>query len=322
MGLKDYSARYLTHTAKDHEKILSTERSAIAKEINMKLRMRLKGIMTLAQLEDFFSDPIHDYTDLPEELRHIYLDWLAQDVPLPIQKYVHGILSSDNIPYNMLNRQNLIKYAHYDVIYTLEIWLQMDPIVKARKNTRGIEIENSLIMPLYEMERVGFKADKGYIKTCRINLKEYIKERRERLYVLMGQQLTIGQHALIKSVLNNDYGLNLNTTNGEELELLLSDLKHTQPDNPAIEVIELIEELRTLEKWYSTYIVRFLNDLKDGDRLYTTINQVGTVSGRVTSDFQQFPKEPIIKKDGTELFYPRKMINVTGGDYDSIVYLD
>lgn len=68
--------------------------------------------------------------------------------------------------------------------------------------------------------------------------------------------------------------------------------------------------------------MRFIKDLQNSDRLYTTINQVGTVSGRVTSDFQQFPKDAIKTIDGRELFAPRKMIHATGGQYDSIIYLD
>ena len=55
--------------------------------------------------------------------------------------------------------------------------------------------------------------------------------------------------------------------------------------------------------------------------MYTTIHQVGTVSGRVTSDFQQFPKDAIKTVDGEELFQPRKMVTTSEG-YDAIVYLD
>ena len=64
-----------------------------------------------------------------------------------------------------------------------------------------------------------------------------------------------------------------------------------------------------------------MRDLQHTDRLYTTIHQVGTVSGRVTSDFQQFPKDAIKTVDGEELFQPRKMVTITEG-YDAIVYLD
>jgi DNA polymerase-1 len=62
--------------------------------------------------------------------------------------------------------------------------------------------------------------------------------------------------------------------------------------------------------------------INNTDRLYTQIYHVGTVSGRVTSDFQQFPKDPIVTIDDIELFHPRKIILVDGGNFDSIVYLD
>jgi DNA polymerase-1 len=50
--------------------------------------------------------------------------------------------------------------------------------------------------------------------------------------------------------------------------------------------------------------------------------QVGTVSGRVTSDFQQFPKKGIVTYDGRELFTPRKLVKTPDGDYTGIVYID
>jgi DNA polymerase-1 len=226
------------------------------------------------------------------------------------------------IPYNVLNRTNVMKYAHYDIIFTLEVYLKLAPIVEARGNMKGIEFENSLIMPLFEMERVGFCTDKEYLETCRINMKSYIKERRAKLFELTGQTFTIGQHELVKNLLINDFGVNITTTNADELDLKLSDLIRENPEHPAIEFIKLIQELRTLEKWYSTYIIRFLNELKKDNRLFTEIHQVATVSGRVASDFQQFPKNGITTYDGKELFHPRKMIKPTGGDYNAIVYLD
>jgi DNA polymerase-1 len=87
-------------------------------------------------------------------------------------------------------------------------------------------------------------------------------------------------------------------------------------------VIELVIELRTLEKWYSTYIIRFIQALKLSDRLYTSFNSEGAVSGRVTSDFQQFPKYGITKANGEELYVPRRLIQVSDGEYDSLVFLD
>jgi DNA polymerase-1 len=333
LALKAYASKYIDYKAKDHDRLLQSERSQIAKDLNLKLKLRLRNCgeppakygaksYTLSVIEAMFKDPIADYHDLPPQVRECYLDWLQQDVPLYLQPYVTGLVDSNMIPYNTLKRDNLIRYAHNDIVLTLETWLKLDPVVRARDNMLGIEFENRLIMPLLEMERVGFKADKTYIEECRQKMKDYIIERRRKLFELTGQEFTIGQHELVKGILNNDFSIPVNSTGSDELDLILSDLIRQNPEHPGIEFINILQELRTLEKWYSTYIIRFLNDLKFTDRLYTTIHQVATVSGRVASDFQQFPKGGIQTWDKRELFHPRKMIIPTGGDYNAIVYLD
>lgn len=333
MKLKEYAARYITPDAKSHDRLLQVERSAIAKSLNIKLKQRLSlcgsppkeygaASYTIGVIEKIFKDPIADWKSLPSRAaQEAYQAWLNIDVPLEIRNNVTGLVETDMIPYHWCNRDNLIKYAHYDIVYVLEIVEKLIPVITARDNWHGVEIEESLILPLYEMERVGFKVDIDYLKTCKENMKAYIVERRAELSQCVGQKLSVGQNQKILEILRG-YGLPIDSTGDEIISKAHTDLLHSDPENPAIKIIELIQELRTLEKWYSTYIIRFLKDLKKTDRLYTTINSVGAVSGRVTSDFQQFPKVGIQTHDGKELFHPRRMIQVTGGDYDKIVYLD
>ena len=320
LGLKDYASRYIDGSAKYHEKLLQNEKTEIVKELNAKLKFRL-GI-TLKEVKQLFADPILDYMDLEEPIRTKYLDWLSEDVPIYLQSKIDNIVTPDMIPYDKLDRTNLTRYAHYDIIYLLETYLITAPVVKARGNEIGIEFENKLIYPLIEMERTGFNADKDYIEQARIKMKNYIKERRERLYAISGEKFTIGQHALIKALFKNKFQVELKSTNSSEIDLLKSQLLREGGHENAIEFIDLLQELRTLEKWYSTYIIRFKKELIKQNRLYTTINQVGTVSGRVTSDFQQFHKDGISTIDGEEIFKPRKMIKTSGGNYNAIVYLD
>lgn len=322
LALKDYAAKYVDISAKSHEKLLNIEKTAIASQLNIKLRQRLKGACTSKELKELFKDPVMDINDLPTHIKPIYLDWLQQDVPIYLQHKITSVVESDMIPYNKLNRQQVIHYGLYDIVWVLEVYLKTKDVVKARNNEYGIEIENKLIRPLFEMESTGFKADVEYLKESRIKLKNYILEQREKLYEIAGQRFAIGQHALIKQIFKDNFALELPSTSKENLELTKSDLQRNNADPIAVEFIELIEELRTLEKWYSVYIMRFIKDLRSTNRLYTTINQVGTVSGRVTSDFQQFPKGGITTRDGQELFKPRRMVQVSGGDYDGIVYLD
>jgi DNA polymerase-1 len=79
----------------------------------------------------------------------------------------------------------------------------------------------------------------------------------------------------------------------------------SKTDGEAKRVAEIIIELRTLEKWISTYVEGMLNRVVDG-KIYPSIDNAGTVTGRVSSDLQQQPKEALLDKDGNELFHPRK----------------
>lgn len=328
LALKDYAARYVERGAKFHEQKLKEARQHLAHEYNLKLIQRLNTVSTekwtKKKLDDFFNkNCIAEYTDLPTAAqRQAYEAWLSCDLPAYLSDVAEGLIESDMIRYDKLNRQDVMTYAHYDIIYTLEIFYLLEPVVAARHNNIGITFENKCILPLVDMERCGFCINKQYLFNAQQNLKEYIQTRRNDLYELTNKHFKIGQHAVIKEILKDLTGVEIASSAKEALSKLKADLEHTDPDNKAIEVINTINELRTLEKWYSTYIKRFVKQLKHTDRLYTQIQQVGTVSGRVTSDFQQFPKKGIVSKDGRPLFNPREMIQISGGDYDGLVYLD
>lgn len=325
MGLKDYAKQYIDKSAKDHEKKLAQERTKIAKKYNDKLKIMLNQSkaklpeeckaksFTLSVINDMFSDCIFEVSDLPEDIKKVYLEWYNA-LPLYLQKKVQSLVESDMIRYNDLNRENLLKYAHYDIIYTLEIWSSLSFIVANRQQLRAIEIEDACLPAWYEMERTGFKADKSYLEESRKRVKDYIKERRKTFYSLAERPVKVNQHQVIKEILEQRYNLTVKSTGNEALDLLKNKIDNAE----AKEFIDLLQELRTLEKWYAVYILRFQKDLKNNDSLYATINQVGTVSGRVTSDFQQFPKKGIKDVNGNELFHPRKIVYTD----TALVYLD
>ena len=333
LKLKDYSVRYIDVKAKYHEKLLSVERSQIAKDLNMKLKIRLNHLgqpdpkyntksYTLNVIKQMFDDTTFEITDLPEDVREAYVNWFTLDLPPYLQEKVTTLVESDMIRYNTLNRVNLKRYAHYDVIYTLESLAALIPVVQARHNEAAIKLENSLILPLFHMERVGFEADVDYLEKSRVRIKTYLRQRRQLFYELADCELNLGQHAKVKEILQNKFHVQVNSTDADELNLLKSNLIRQNENPDAVEFISILQELRTLEKWYAAYILRFQKELKHTTRLYTTIHPVGTVSGRVTSDFQQFPKQGIKTFDGVELFHPRRIIKTSGGHKKGIVYLD
>lgn len=329
LKLKDYAVQFIDRNAKDHERLIKTEQTAIAAQLNTKLQQALAGTpppptewgyrsWTKGCLNDFFKDVMNEGSDLPhQEQRDAYNAWYAELPPL-IQRHVTGMVESEHVPYSMLNRANVEWYAHLDIVYTLELLMLTMPVVELRENLKGIQLENECIVPFFEMERTGFTLDRDYIRNCKETMKAYILQQRNRLQLLAGEPISVGQHAKIKQIINRT--AICTATGADELDLLTADLLEAQPTNPAIEFIKLVQELRTLEKWYATYLLRFVK--LNADKAYTQISQVGAASGRVTSDFQQFPKDAIQTADGQELFHPRKMVIIASEEYPEIVYLD
>lgn len=317
LALKQFCTKYIDASAADHESKLKEEKSALTSMYNNKLKAALGW--TKKKIDEFFKDKLNEYTDLPKDKQQAYINWKA-DLPLYLQDKVTGAVDSDMIRYDVLNRDNMIEYGHGDVQLTLEAWYVLHQALIIRENQTALEIERANIYPLYRMERVGLCVDKEYLMNAKENVKQYIRERRADLQHIAGRAVSVGQHDLIKNLLA-EMGCPVPSSGKDELDLVLSKLKREGTNTTAIDFIENVQELRTLEKWYSTYICRFLYDIKYTDRIYTAINAYGAVSGRVTCDFQQFPKKAIVTVDGRELFHPRKMIKKADNSLGTI-YLD
>lgn len=318
LGLKEWATKHISKDAKNFEKELKQERTQIASEFNKRLLL-MTGWKKKA-FDNFFKDKINDYTDLPQDVRAKWLIW-HRSLPEYLQRVVSGTVDSDMIRYDTLNRENVKRYGHYDIVYTLTCYDLCKPVVDVRKNMELVRRENQDIYPLYRMERVGLQVDREYIKESKKRMKDYIKRRRNDLTLYAGCALSVGQHEKIKEVLKDQFCLSVESTGAEALERLASDLRIDGTNQEAVEFIETILELRTLEKWYSTYICKFDAELKRTDKIYTSIHQVQAVTGRVSCDFQQFPKKGIVSIDDQELFSPRKMV-VVSDDYPAIIYLD
>ena len=325
LGLKEYATKYIDRSAKDNEHEVKYERTKLSKELNTKLKNALYKIdkkWTMDYLDKYFKDVLHSVDTLEEPVKTAYKEWY-KTVPNEIKiNMTLGRVESDDIPYSLLPREILIEYAMFDIVWTMEVYLQCRPAVEARGNEEALRRELCMIPALVRMEACGFQIDEEYVRQVTKDLAEYLAHQRQELFNLIGEKINVGQHAKIKEILNDKYKLNVEATGKEDLDRIYDELKHKQPESDVVKFIGLIQELRTLEKWYTTYLLRFVRELDRGhNRVYTQINQVGTVSGRVTSDFQQFPKYGINKADGTPLFHPRRMIVKSDG-YKGIAYLD
>lgn len=227
-------------------------------------------------------------------------------------------------------------------------------------DTRTWKRENKLIRGIASMERNGFKVDVDYLIKSHYKVEKFREMLYDKLHKLtynswlqkkdtykenfndleedenlndleedeyfnelgeISKTVKVGQNKAIKDFFNNVFNLNLEKSDKKAIQ----QLSHNENKDIAT-IAKLIIKLRTVDKWLSTYIDGVLNKIIEVDgewRLYTSINNNGAISGRVSCDLQQMPKYAIYETDddgdmlletsladddSKELFHPRKFV--------------
>lgn len=238
-------------------------------------------------VEKFLKDITNDVTDLPDEIREIWETW-AEEYPEP--------------GYNDIDPEVMVRYAGDDVITMLEFFKFALKVINDRKQGKVLKRESELIPAILQMERAGLRVDRKYLEECRLNMKAYITKKRKEMYALAGSIVNVGQDKTIIGIFKNNWNIPLTQCNKATLKKVFD----MDAPEEAKEYAKVIILLRRLEKWYSTYIVRTLERSAYDGRIYFQFNQAGAVSGRFTSDSQQYPKDAIKDEEGNEMFHPRR----------------
>ena len=224
--------------------------------------------------------------------------------------------------YNKANYETVYKsdpdlMTHYladDIAILLEYLKVSLPVLDTvDPNYRVFKQENELIRVVGDMERIGVRADVDYLKQSRERVLEYRAKLYDEFHQISPLPISVGQHQKIKEILQQHYNVTVDKTDMDSL----NKLKKLGGD--VEKFAYLIIELRTIDKWLSTYIEGMMNRVYEG-RIHTSINNAGTVTGRVSSDLQQQPKNPLLDRDGNELFHPRRVFIADSGT--SIIYFD
>ena len=254
LALKRLSKKYVSKEADIDEKIVKSELMLINKRNRALLDNMLKErhSMTLKQFNSICDDIEQGFDTLPEDVQETYYQWEKD----------FGEATYADVP-----REIMLKYAFNDVYLTLELVKKFVPVVKARKQVKTWLRENACIVPFYRQERIGFKVDEKYLETCKVRLRKYIQERRELFYELAGRVVNIGQHAELKKLYKEKWNVTLTSVSKTELPFHINEMPQEAKD-----FTNLLLELRSLEKWYSTYIMKFVRTITNG-RIYTQIQQ-------------------------------------------------
>ena len=307
MALKPLATRLLGTTYSEAGRAIDAALRALW-EIKLKdLAARLKPYkISRRQINDTLKDVTGSMDEYPDEVQKIWFDWNL----------------TSRVTYADVDPDLMHQYGAVDVILVLELAKLLLPIVRDKNQMKVLKREMQLIMPLVRMERTGYTVDKQYLIRCKQALVFEINQIKDQNYRIAGQRINPSQHQAIKDMLLSRFGYNLESTDKNRMHILIQTDKN-MPDKVK-EYLENVIYLRTLEKWIATYLNPMLYKLNStGDtKVYTMYNPNGAVSGRFTSNFQQFPKNGIYSKLGDfELFHPRRMFTVDK-DYPELAYID
>lgn len=302
LKLKGYASRYIDPNAKHFESKLKDEITAKKKENNKLLKQSLKGhpiperytkiakSWTLKVVEKFLGDSLNELSELPIETQQVFEEWFKK--------------TDDPENYRLLNRENVTTYAHFDIVYTLKIFVSLRNIIIERGQEKTLKRENEFIEVLWNLERNGFNFN--YEKALEVKpiMRNYIIGLRKELHDLAGEKVSVNQSIRLKEIYYERFLIQLSGTSKDVLEsLMVMDV----PEEVK-RMTEIIQELRSLEKWYTMYLLNWIKEAETyGHTVYPTYHQAGTLTGRVSSAFQQFPKKGKYTIDGEYLFHPREL---------------
>ena len=306
MSLETLGGKYVSDDAKFAGKVIKD----IIKKLNAERRKQLRENIMDAFPDDGFSTTTKSgkrkatgkLSKLIEEYDKTRTQFLNDDNPY--FKFIDEHFKEATYQDVYEKEPDLMRsYAADDIVIGLEyLEKAMPTLLKVDNNLTVTKREGKLIRAVAWMEDTGLKVDVDYVLNCRKNMIAYRDLLYFELQMYTGLDFTVGQHEMIKRILLHKY--NIKTDKADEKALKY--IKENTNNEEVKDICTNIMELRTLDKWISTYVDGKLNAVVNG-RIYTDINNSGAVSGRVSCDMQQQPKEALFDRDGNELFHPRRM---------------
>ena len=282
--LKKLAIRYLGINSGDEERELKTELNA------------LKAIHKAELKEYLIANNVWTWSGREETkiLNEIYNTWNKH-----YHKYSETLKNVRNKYFkqhrepNYSDVSNVKKYGLTDIDLTFGLFkLWYREAVRLKQTDTLVRISRATI-PLLLMERKGMSINLPRILADRNAILKEMK--RVKLFdPRTGEELTVGQHARLKEVYEFETGLKLSS----------SDMKTRASIETQSPTAQKANYLAKLSKYLNTYITGMLNKLTivNGEyKVFTQYNLAGTITGRLSSDFQQFPKEALVLESGHEV---------------------
>lgn len=295
LALKPFCEKYVKSDASLLKDAVNNEIKEMTKNIKLKRAKLLKEKtkwtdtkLTKYQNDIFLKD------EIPKEVLEIwnqikkenllpsYMD-ISKDIlePYSVNDVVLMLLAVNNYFGRLIN----IKSPDY----------QLETVIRESRFAKVLSI----------WEKEGLLVDKNYLLKSRKILENLIKKWYNELWELLGKEIKVGQHQKIlewfhknNTPLYSRKNKDIVTSQKDTFLYCIENLeklnaKDEYKKQKTIRICKLIIKLKGLDKYYTTYLLPYLNKLIEINGKYYifgSINSFGTRTGRVSSGWQQFPR--------------------------------
>lgn len=230
-----------------------------------------------------------------KQLFHLMKLEKAEDASLVFDTMVGAyLLNSQEKSYALQN------FAKRDASGVMELYKKQKEQLKETGMTELFEtIELPLTKVLYDMEVLGFQVDGLVLSRLGTDFTQRTEALREKIYELTGESgFNLNSPAQLGKVLFETLGLPTQRKTKSGYSTDAEALEAIAPLHPAI---PLILDYRQVSKLNSTYIDALIRKMDSNGRIHSTFDQVGTATGRISSNEPNLQNIPVRTEMGRDI---------------------
>ena len=276
--------------------------------------INVQGIAYDTMLESYVlnSNDHHDLDNLAH--KHLHVKKISYDELTKIDK--------KKLTIDQIDIEKTTRYASEDADLTLMIHHKLWPELKQNPKLADLfnHIELPLAIILANMERTGVLIDESQLRQYSKDIQLKLNQLEQQIHELAGEKFNIASPKQLQVILfeKNQLPIIRKTPKGAPStnEEVLSELANDY------ELPRLILEYRGLAKLKNTYTDKLPLMISPVDhRVHTNYKQIGTVTGRLSSNYPNLQNIPVRNEEGRKIrqaFIAPKGYKIVSADYSQI----
>ncbi len=220
--------------------------------------------------------------------------------------------------------EQVAPYGAADADMTMRLVAPLREEIEAKGLDRILDIEMPLISVLSSMERQGVAIDAPFFAQMSRDLEKRLAELEKQLYEIAGHPFNVNSTQQLSDVLFDELKLphrNLRKMKSGYYSTAAGVLEELR-DADETGIIDLILEHRELSKLKGTYVDALpLMVNEETDRIHSSFNQTGSVTGRIASNTPNLQNIPVRSEVGQQIrrgFVARDGWSFLAADYSQV----